>query len=219
MQHNETTIFIRLQELDGYTEKFDEFLKDCKTHRYIGVRHSGKTQTNYHWHFIISTNYSVKDIRNRVIKHFKGSTGNKHHSLKKSDGNIKNYSYIFKEHARESFKVIQDGSFTDKDIQQFKELNNSIQQEIKDNTPEVVCRKVYEKLVKLDKPRRHGSLQYTDLEIGVEIFKHYHSCGTWFPNRQQTERYIMKVQAMLNNEDDDFEAWATHQLQTWFRNI
>jgi hypothetical protein len=36
-------------------------------------------------------------------------------------------------------------------------------------------------------------LQYTDLEIGVEIFKHYHSCGTWFPNRQQTERYIMNL--------------------------
>lgn len=219
MQHNDTTIFIRLQELDGYTDKFDEFLLDCKTTRYIGVRHSGKTQTNYHWHFIINTNYSTKDIRNRIIKHFKGATGNKHHSLKKSDGAIKNYSYIFKEHNRQSFKVIQDGSFTEKQIQSFKDLTNKIQQEIKDNTPEVVCRKVYDKLVKLDKPKRNHETQYTDLEIGLEIFIHYKSSGTWFPNRQQTERYIMRIQSMLNQEDEDFQTWATQQLQSWFRNM
>ena len=204
--------FIRIQELDGYREQFEEFMKQY-TDRWLGVRHSGKNKMNLHWHFVVHTQLKHKDLRNRIVKHFTKAKGNKHCSIKSSDGDVKNYSYMFKEHERDTFAVMQDGSYKENDIKKFVEKHEEVNDEIKAKCPNAMCNAVYDILLK------KGLNEPSDEQIFMEIFKWYKANGDWFPNKYQSERYILKIQSMFRQDPEQFDNWAREIYRGWFRNF
>ena len=61
---------IRLNEKPGYKEILDQVFNEERFTKVLAVTHTGKTETNPHWHLIIETDYKQKALREYLLKHF-----------------------------------------------------------------------------------------------------------------------------------------------------
>lgn len=189
---SELNIFaVRLQNLTDYESKLITLL--TQSEKAIAVRHTGsQTKENPHFHFIIHTIQKLATFRKSMQRTFTEGKGNKHMSIKNCDDDDKAYSYLF--HETEDCLVYNNG-FSESDLQRFKNLNETIQQDIADNTPTEICSRVVSRLLK-------NPTSISEREICYAIWRDLNENGKWFPNKYQMERWVYKIQAELANYHD-----------------
>jgi len=192
---------LRLQALDGYANKFNEIFGD-RFSRCMYVYHTGKKGDNPHYHFTLTCDYKQPALRAELNKHFNLAKGNRHLSLKKWDGNPKACSYLF----HEGTEPVVIRGFSEGEVNEFRQANNDIQDDIKDKSPNRMCITMYEKF----KGRNP-----TKWELFSAIMNECRSNGSWFPNKYQMERWIMKIEGMLT-EGTDPRDWESLKVK-WFR--
>jgi len=173
---------LRLQALDGYSNKFDEVFGD-RFSRVLCVHHTGRTGNNPHYHFCFTADYKKDALRKYLKGHFDLARGNKHLSLKDWDGRKEACSYLF----HEGTEALISKGFTAEEITEFKEMDTLIQSKmIKPNM-------VVDKAVTILKEARDPDKRTI---FGV-LFQIYVDNGEWLPNKFQWERVINKVRLEL----------------------
>lgn len=205
------TFAIRLNEFDGYRLLLDEAFQ--RFPRIIGVCHTGKDRNNPHFHFIVDTDTAQQAIRKHLLKFFNKAKGNKHLSIKQTDGNSKAWSYLFHEHDRETFEVIINKGYSAEDIEGFISANDKVQQKIKENNSNVHMNAIFQAL--LDQgytPQSPPPIPVIMKQIG-----RYYRTQPWMPLKQQYHKYIMKQQSMFAATDDDWDRVWMAQSALWFK--
>ena len=117
---------------------------------------------------------------------------------------------MFHESTRESFRIEINRGHSDEDINRYMDLNNVIQLEMKEKSPNKIIAKVvslcYEKDPKCPRPSEYHLMSY--------ILDVCRDQGDWYPNRFQMDRYVMKIQTLLAG--DEPRTWE-EQVDTWIR--
>jgi len=205
--------FVRINLYDGYESKIKEFYSDRESYPkvFIGF-HIGKTGENPHYHVVHTTDkpITISTMRKRFKQVFTQGKGNGHISVVNTDNEVKTIGYIYHED-RKLVPLICHG-YTDQELQDAQESNAEIQDEIKSKSPMKILEQVYEKLQARPCTQtytdHYGQIRYRKRWHHEEIFNAimdaYNEKGDWMPNRFQMERYIMKIQQMLNQEDEDW---------------
>jgi len=204
---------VRINLYDGYENRIKEFYSNQESYPkvFIGF-HIGKTGENPHYHIVHTTDkiITVSTLRKRFKPVFTLGKGNGHISVKEWDGKIDAIGYVYHEDQNLVPTVLH--GFTPEEISQAKEINAEHQDKIKSESPMKILEKVYEKLQARPCTQtytdHYGQIKYRKRWHHEEIFNAimdaYNEKGDWMPNRFQMERYIMKIQQMLNQEDEDW---------------
>jgi len=173
---------LRLQALDGYSNKFDEVFGD-RFSRVLCVHHTGRNGNNPHYHFCFTADYKKDALRKYLKGHFNLAKGNRHLSLKDWDGRKEACSYLF----HEGTEALISRGFTEEEITEFKEMDTLIQSKM------VKPQQVVDKAVEILSPARDPDKRAI---FGV-LFKIYVDNGEWLPNKFQWERVVNKVRLEL----------------------
>lgn len=203
--YNIMTYVLRLQAHDGYSNKFNDVFSDERFFKILCVPHTGRKGDNPHYHFCISCDYKKQALRAHLKKHFNLGSGNRHISLKDWDGHSKALSYMFKEGTDPVFNR----GYSDEDVKGFKELNASIQEVIKNNSPTTIVQECIEHFK--DQPDKVG-----EFAVFKWLMYRLKENGDWIPNKFQMERWILRVQTGVL-DGKDYDQWLDHKFQEWFR--
>lgn len=204
--------FIRLNHHDGYLEKLQaEFSQTTIYKDVLCVEHHGKEGNNKHYHLVIKTYRKNQALRVHLKSLFTLGKGNAHLSIKKWDGDSGALSYMFHEDTSEYETPIIVSQYSQAEIKELKSKSASVKKEIGTNSPAIVCRKIFDRLPKID------SVMYSRQAIVIEFMKYYHEVGAWQPNKFQLDRYYTNVQSMyykyqqkqntLKDKDHLFNSW------------
>lgn len=185
---------IRIDDREGYKELLTTFFTEVDYKDVLIVSHSGRTGENIHYHICVSTTLKSQALRKRLKVVFTLGKGNGHMSLKDWDGNEKALSYMFHE---DEATIIYNKTYSTDDISRFKEINATVQADIKNNSPNTIVSKVVTDL--LENPKRYRDHKSIFFAISTIIYEN----GDFFPNKFQMDRWITKVQ-MLLCQDDEF---------------
>ena len=192
---------LRLHAVDGYAATFSNVFTS-RFSRCMYVYHTGKKGDNPHYHFCLTCDYKQPALRAELKKYFNLAKGNRHLSLKKWDGNPKACSYLFHEGTE---PVVLKG-FSQEEVDVFREANKDIQDEIKDKSPNKLCATMYEKF---------KGTQPSKFQLFSAIMNECRSNGSFFPNKFQLERWLMKIEAMLTEGENPTD-WESLKVK-WFR--
>lgn len=193
---------LRLQALDGYSNKFLEIFGD-RFSRVMYVFHTGKKGDNPHYHFCLTCDYKKPALRAELKKYFNLAKGNRHLSLKTWDGSERACSYLF----HEGTEPVVIRGFTDIEVEKFREANQDIQLEIKDKSPNRICTAMYEKF------KGH---QPSKFQLFSSIMDECRFNGSFYPNKFQMDRWIMKIEGMLTENEEQTTNWDSLKVR-WYR--
>lgn len=208
---------LRLAHFPGYDESFDQAFPQDRFPKILGVYHTGKSNDNPHYHFVFQCDYKMPALRMHLKKSFSAGSGNRHLSIKSRDLSQGDtcLSYMFHEDTRDTFKVVINRGYDTEAIKKIKISNEKIQKKISENSPGGVCQLVADRLSAKYPGRSMFQGQDTHKVIFFELMLHYREAGDWFPNKFQVERYIRKIQSILNPNPKDFEA----VVQSWYQEM
>lgn len=194
---------LRLQALDGYKSKFSNvFTDNDRFTRVLCIHHTGKRGDNPHYHFAFTCDYKKDALRKYFKKYFDLATGNRHLSLKDWDGDRKACSYMFHEGTE---PVINKG-FSEREIEDFKIINETIKNEIKKNAPA----KIVEEATIYFKGKDPGHK-----DIFKYILCRLRSNGDWLPNKYQMDRWIFRIQANLKSDHEWYD-YISRVYELWY---
>lgn len=184
------------------------------TLRIICVKHRGKKKETPHYHIVFQY---IGDQWNEITVPLAGFTtkfkslfskgsGNAHHSIKLGDGNDKCYSYLFHENAGSDCVIYHKGH-TEQEIEDFVKLNEDIQSEWE--TPSQLCKAIAHEL-SLTKPIVKQSHQ----SIARLVWAKYtqRDKTTFFPNKAQMDRYVYRIYAIINSQEESFNFYYTNNF-------
>lgn len=211
---------VRINLYDGYESRIKEFFSQTDSYPkvFIGF-HIGKTGENPHYHVVFTTDkpITVSTLRKRFKLVFTKGKGNGHISVKEWDGKLDAIGYVYHEDQHLVPTVLH--GFTAEEISQAKSINAEHQDKIKSESPMKVLEKVVERLFQAGHTTytdHYGQVKvrsrWTHEEIFNVIMDAYIEKGDWLPNRFQMERYIMKVQLMLTQDDES----RTNVKKLWY---
>lgn len=179
---------IRVQALDGYDNIIQKFFSSERFSSTIRVHHTGKHRNNPHYHLLVVTDYEQQTLRKAMNKVLTKAKGNKHVSVKDWDGKVRAVGYLFHEDTEPD--MIRGDKFPKTFVDEARELNKTIQEEIHKNTVGKVCDQATLYFASYGK-------RVTDAMLFSYLYDHYHKSGEWLPNRYQFERYIVRIRANL----------------------
>ncbi|MBV6343309.1 Rep family protein [Candidatus Magnetobacterium casense] len=116
---------VRVQAMDGYSEKMRMLRQTTDYQAIVAVKHRGASGENEHYHMVIKTQVKDQAFRVRMKKVFDMGKGNAHMSIKPWDGNIDAISYLF--HEDEDAKPIVQHNVSDETITKARERNREVQ--------------------------------------------------------------------------------------------
>lgn len=195
---------LRLQALDGYQAKFNDVFGDRFT-RVLCLHHTGRKGDNPHYHFCFTCDYKKDALRKYLKKEFTLASGNRHLSLKDWDGDRKACSYLFKEGTE---PIIRRG-FSDEELDDFRTINECVQEEIKKNSPVKIVQ---------DCTEYFNGRSPTHKEIFIWIMERLRKNGDWLPNKWTMERWIMRIQANLK-DDKEYGSYLKKIYENWYGEI
>jgi len=190
---------LRLDDRCGYREMLYDFFKTERFKKVIGVKHTGKTGENLHYHYVIECDYKQQALRVQLKKTFNLGKGNGHMSLKVWDGKKEAIAYMFHE---ENHEIVTHFGFTDKYVKECYEINEKIQEDVTKNTPNKICEQVIQVLGDKMDVRNHRLIVYTIWDILKEN-------GSWYPNKYQLERWISMIQSMITDCNNSEQEWKS----------
>jgi len=117
---------LRIQALEGYSEKLAGMTISNDYVGHVSVRHAGKTGENPHYHAVVRTGVKGQAFRVRMKNLFPDGKGNQHMSIVPWDGNDDALSYLF--HEDPSAILLTRKGLTDERIQELRAKNNAVQE-------------------------------------------------------------------------------------------
>lgn len=188
-----TEYFLRIQEYDNYFDTLVKWFSSPVYDRVLLVHHSGKVKENPHFHAVFTTSLSEDEIRKEISTRFQLGKGNKHHTLKVSDGNIKVKSYLL--HEDTPFEYVK--GFTQEELSEFEQKNLQVKKDIKEKPRDKLKDRVLQKMIDTYLVG-DGFHSWDQLAVKKLIFDLiYEDCETrddYLPNKFCMERIINYVQ-------------------------
>lgn len=120
---------MRIDALEGYLPKIKSLEYSDDYSFIFGMKHTGSTGENAHYHLVIATKVNAQAFRVRMKKIFDQGKGNGHMSIKPWDGSDDACSYMF--HEPQAVVVIKKG-VSDAQLVQFHDRNQHVQAEVKE---------------------------------------------------------------------------------------
>ena len=195
---------IRLQQLDGYQQEFSNVFNSRFT-RVLCVPHTGKKGDNPHYHFAVTCDYKQQALRAHLKKHFTKGRGNRHVSIKVWDGGDKACSYMFHEGTEPLMKI----GFSDRQIEDFKMMNERIQTDIKKNAPAKIVE---------DATEHFWGKNPSHATIFMWIMNRLRANGDWLPNKYQMDRWILRIEANVRT-DTEWKSFLINLYEGWYGNF
>lgn len=197
---------LRLQALDGYLNKFQSvFVDNPRFTRVLAVHHTGKKKDNPHYHFVIDCDYKTQALRVMLKKEFTLAKGNRHLSLKQWDGDEKACSYLF----HEGTEAIISKGYTWEEITKFKESDIAIRSEMT---------KASDIVVEVAEYFKRSSSKPSQRDVFYRLIDLFRNRGDWLPDRYRATRYVVKVFALLAEDDDDkWRAFKNNLFNEYFQ--
>lgn len=204
MKHN--GIMIRVNLLEGYSQKVNDFLQDEDYECKFVVRHDGQHKDNPHLHIAILTKITIQTMRARLKKALE-CQGNKSYSMKKWDTDKRFIQYCLKEcddmeDVRRTVLVNDKYGniwYDEEQLEHMMKASKVIQDNIKANSPHKVMIEVYQTI---DWEECRG-----DRDIFKFIMRAYIERGDYLPNKYQMDRYMNYIKVMraqiLDSQTDD----------------
>lgn len=188
--------FVRIKIYDGYHEKVRGLTSVDDYERVLVVQHEGdKTDPSPHFHVVIKTECKDKAFRKRMVSLFDSDKGNRHMSIKPSDGKDENYSYCF--HEKDDCIVACKGH-TQEDIERYKKLNKEVQLVVADAKKKASYRLEEMTLAHFRNDNRDNvSME----EVGVIMVTLALANGIYIPYDSHLKSMCMKVCYELSNEN------------------
>jgi len=183
---------IRIQALDGYDNIIQTFFRGENFTSTIRVHHTGKNRNNPHYHLLVVTDLTQKQLRYQINKELTKAKGNKHISIKNWDGKVRAVAYLF--HEDTSPDMIHGPKFPDDFIDEAMKMNEMIKIEMDKNKVSKVCDEATLYFATFTK-------KVTEPMIFSWLYDRYQKTGQWMPNRYQFERYITRIRANLAGDD------------------
>jgi len=115
---------MRIQALEGYSDKLSGMTYSNDYVGMVSVRHEGKTGENPHYHAVIRTGVKAQAFRVRMKVLFPDGKGNQHMSIVPWDGNDDALSYLF--HEDPSAVLLTRKGLTDERILELRAKNNAV---------------------------------------------------------------------------------------------
>lgn len=201
MEHH--GFFVRLDAREGYEDKINALALNADYPEVLGVAHKGETNENPHYHLIVRTKVLPQAFRVRFKKIFDQGRGNGHMSIKPWDGDIDACAYMFHEPAA---RVVIRKGIDDARLEQFKERNKHVQQEVM-TAKEKASWKLEAEVIKRMKadPDTFSGDQPTDYEVAYQLVRAAFDLKKYVPNRFQARGMIYNVQYALADGDVEIE--------------
>lgn len=187
--------FVRIKIYDGYLEKVSRLVEVDDYERVLVVQHEGdKTDPSPHFHVIIKTECKDKAFRKRMVSIFDSDKGNRHMSIKPSDGKDENYSYCF--HEKDECIIAKKG-ISDEEIERYKKLNKEVQLVVAEAKKKASYR--LEELT-IAHFRSEGRDNVNMQEVGVIMVTLALANGIYIPYDSHLKSMCMKVVYELSTE-------------------
>lgn len=191
---------LRLNEYEGYYDQLCAMFNDELFKWVLFVHHTGKKNENPHFHAVFRTEGVTRKALAEMIKtRFTKAKGNKNYSLLESDGRITAKSYLFHEHTPVEYSK----NVSSEELKEFQQVNDDIQEDIKENRPLKILDKVIDILRSTGK---YKSFCPSSEAVFVVIVKELLSRGEWIPNSYQMTRWINRVRSQfaIDNGKEEF---------------
>jgi len=182
---------MRLDDRDGYHERLQALKLSTDYMSILGVKHTGSSKENPHYHLVIQTQVKDKAFRARMVKVFDKGKGNGHMSIKPWDGADEAYSYMFHEGAKKA-DIIH--NITDERISHFMKLNSQVQGLVSEAKKKATFLLETEVLQFLNK-------ESDEFDIGKQIVTLALRTGKYLPSDFQLRSMVDKVQFRLKDGD------------------
>ena len=176
---------VRVQALEGYSEKIRALTFQEDYAALLAVRHVGNTKENPHYHIVVRTGVNPQAFRVRMKKLFPDGKGNAHMSIVPWDGDERALSYLFHEEP-DVIPHIRKG-ITDEFLERLRSSNAAILSEVK---------------------KSKAKASHTLLEDAWEHFQHYQ-----FPERiTEADIAAYMVLHALRNDKYVPQAWLLRAM-------
>jgi len=201
---------VRVDALDGYSDKLP-MLSACEDYKsIIAVKHMGNKGENPHFHLVVRTHVASQAFRVRMRKIFDEGKGNGHMSIKPWDGNNDAISYLF--HEDENTILLVQHNISDETVAQAKERNRQVVamvQASKSKASWHLEEIVYEQFKGSSKPP-------DDTIIGQQLILAALRNGKYAPQawhvRAMTQRIQFKLLNGLEEGEEDFAMRLSRQI-------
>lgn len=204
---------VRVDAIDGYADKLPMLRAHTDFESIVGVKHTGSSKENPHYHLVIRTRCKDQAFRVRLRTIFDQGKGNGHMSIKSWDGKQEAISYLFHEDPDASLVIKHNVS--DETIAECKVLNRNISQMVLDAKTKASWRAeeiVFEQLVKekVSHPR--------DTDVATRLILCCLRTGKYTPQpwlvRAMTERIQFRL---LNGVEEAEQDFASRLARNIFR--
>lgn len=212
---------VRIDARDGYADRI-RALAMCEDYRSIvGVRHTGASGENPHYHIVVHTRIKDQAFRVRMKKIFDQGKGNGHMSIKPWDGCNDAVSYLFHEDP-DTALVIQH-NVSDETIAQAKVRNEQVQRDVakaKDRASWRLEEEVYEQVKREGIPNRKivdGIYIDSNSHIAQKLILTALRNGKYVPNDFLLRAMVRRIRFRLMDGDETAEeAFALAIAQNLF---
>jgi len=182
---------MRLDDRDGYHERLQALKMSEDYTSILGVKHTGSSKENPHYHLVIQTQVKDKAFRARMVKVFDKGKGNGHMSIVPWNGADEAYSYMFHEGAKTpDIKH----NITDERISHFMTMNSQVQVLVKEAKKKATFLLESEVLQFLNKDS-------DEFEIAKQLVTLALRTGKYLPSDYQLRQMVDKVQFRLQEGD------------------
>lgn len=205
---------VRVDALDGYSDKIKMLSVVADYDSFIAVAHQGSTKENPHYHLVVRTKVKDQAFRVRMKKVFDKGKGNGHMSIKPWDGCNDAVAYLF--HEDDNATIVARRGVSDETITEAKQRNQQVQREIakaKDRASWRLEEEVFESV------RRRSFRPHEDSTdtIAKEIILLALRSGRYMPNDYLLKSMVTRIQfKLLNGDVAAEEAFAEAHVQRIF---
>jgi len=200
---------VRVDALDGYSDKLP-MLRACEDYKsIIAVKHMGNKGENPHFHLVVRTQVASQAFRVRMRKIFDQGKGNGHMSIKPWDGCNDAVSYLF--HEDENTTILVQHNISDETVAQAKERNRAVAAMVvasKTKASWLLEEVVYDQL--------KGKPSPSEATVGQQLILAALRNGKYVPQpwhiRAMTQRIQFKLLNGFEEAEEDFAMRLSRQI-------
>lgn len=208
---------LRVDARDGYQDKIRSLALCLDYKSLVGVRHTGASGENPHYHVVIQTQVKDQAFRVRMKKIFDQGKGNGHMSIKPWDGCSDAVSYLFHEDP-DTALVIQH-NVSDETIAQAKVRNEQVKKDVEKAKQRASWRledEVFEQIQKQGLARRTID-SGLEVQIAQKLILTALRSGKYVPNDFLLRAMVRRIRfRLLDGDDHGEEAFALAIAQNLF---
>jgi len=203
---------VRVQAMDGYSEKIRMLRQVSDYLAIVAVRHRGASGENEHYHLVLKTQVKDQAFRVRMKKVFDKGKGNAHMSIKPWDGNIDAISYLF--HEDEDAKPLVQHNVSDETIEKARARNREVQVKMEEAKKRASWTIEQELLEHYKQTKRSPDIH----TIAKDIVLHALRMDKYVPNDFLLKAMASKLQFKLQEGDlDREEEFAINYISRAYR--